>query len=76
MVGATPDIAGSILPKSVTTPIAMAVADSVGGIPAISAACVLFVGILGAMFGHSLFDVLRVRTHASEGSRWELLPTP
>ncbi len=27
-----PDIAGSILPKSVTTPIAMAVADSVGGI--------------------------------------------
>lgn len=66
-LGATPDIAGSVLPKSVTTPIAMAVADSVGGIPAISAACVLFVGILGAMFGHSLFDVLRIRTHASRG---------
>ncbi|APC10909.1 MULTISPECIES: CidB/LrgB family autolysis modulator [Providencia] len=66
-LGATPDIAGSILPKSVTTPIAMAVADSVGGVPAISAACVLFVGILGAMFGHSLFDVLRIRTHASRG---------
>lgn len=29
-LGATPDIAASILPKSVTTPIAMAVADSIG----------------------------------------------
>ncbi|HBC5890531.1 TPA: CidB/LrgB family autolysis modulator, partial [Proteus mirabilis] len=53
--GATPEIAASILPKSVTTPIAMAVADSIGGIPAISAACVIAVGILGAIFGHTLF---------------------
>lgn len=66
-LGATPDIAASILPKSVTTPIAMAVADSIGGIPAVSAACVIFVGILGAMFGHSLFDALRIKTHASRG---------
>lgn len=66
-LGATPDIAASILPKSVTTPIAMAVADSIGGVPAISAACVIFVGMLGAMFGHSLFDALRIRTHASRG---------
>ncbi|UNH43193.1 CidB/LrgB family autolysis modulator [Moellerella wisconsensis] len=66
-LGATPDIAASILPKSVTTPIAMAVADSIGGIPAVSAACVIFVGILGAMFGHSLFDTLRIKTHASRG---------
>ncbi|MED5672800.1 LrgB family protein, partial [Enterobacter hormaechei] len=66
-LGATPDIAASVLPKSVTTPIAMAVADSIGGIPAISPACVIFVGILGAMFGHALFDALRIRTHASRG---------
>ncbi|WP_272690532.1 CidB/LrgB family autolysis modulator [Providencia sp. PROV152] len=66
-LGATPDIAASVLPKSVTTPIAMAVADSIGGIPAISAACVIFVGMLGAMFGHSLFEALRIRTHASRG---------
>lgn len=66
-LGATPDIAASILPKSVTTLIAMAVADSIGGIPAVSAACVIFVGILGAMFGHSLFDALRIKTHASRG---------
>ncbi len=47
MMGASPQIAASILPKSVTTPIAMAVGGSIGGIPAISAVCVIFVGILG-----------------------------
>ena len=44
LLGATPQIAASIMPKSVTTPIAMAVSGSIGGIPAISAVCVIFVG--------------------------------
>ena len=35
LMGASPEIAASILPKSVTTPIAMAVGGSIGGIPAI-----------------------------------------
>lgn len=39
MMGATPEIAASILPKSVTTPIAIAVSDSIGGVAAISAVC-------------------------------------
>lgn len=56
-LGATPEIAASVLPKSVTTPIAMAVASTIGGIHAISAVCVIFVGILGAVFGHTLFVV-------------------
>jgi predicted murein hydrolase (TIGR00659 family) len=54
LMGASPQIAASILPKSVTTPIAMAVGGSLGGIPAISAMCVIFVGILGAVFGLSM----------------------
>ncbi|WP_114193680.1 CidB/LrgB family autolysis modulator [Edaphovirga cremea] len=66
-MGATPEIAASILPKSVTTPIAMAVATSIGGIPAISAVCVIFVGILGAVLGHALFNVLKITTKASRG---------
>ncbi|WP_447871032.1 CidB/LrgB family autolysis modulator [Serratia fonticola] len=67
LMGAKPEIAASILPKSVTTPIAMAVAESIGGIPAISAVCVIFVGILGAVFGHSLLSLLRINTHSSRG---------
>lgn len=68
MMGGNPrQIAASILPKSVTTPIAMAVSSSIGGIPAISAVCVIFVGILGAVFGHTLLNVMRIRTKASRG---------
>lgn len=66
-MGATPEIAASILPKSVTTPIAMAVGGSIGGIPAISAVCVIFVGILGAVFGHTLLNIMRITTKASRG---------
>ncbi|WP_435945636.1 CidB/LrgB family autolysis modulator [Dryocola sp. BD586] len=66
-MGATPEIAASVLPKSVTTPIAMAVGGSIGGIPAISAVCVIFVGILGAVFGHTLLNVMRITTKASRG---------
>ena len=40
MMGASPEIAASILPKSVTTPIAMAVGGSIGGIPAITSHCI------------------------------------
>ncbi|AFJ46464.1 CidB/LrgB family autolysis modulator [Shimwellia blattae] len=66
-LGATPQIAASIMPKSVTTPIAMAVSSSIGGIPAISAVCVIFVGILGAVFGPTLLSLMRITTKAARG---------
>ncbi|HCM9594739.1 CidB/LrgB family autolysis modulator [Enterobacter bugandensis] len=67
LMGASPQIAASILPKSVTTPIAMAVGGSLGGIPAISAMCVIFVGILGAVFGHTLLNGMHIHTKAARG---------
>ena len=67
LMGASAQIAASILQKSVTTPIAMAVGGSLGGIPAISAMCVIFVGILGAVFGHTLLNVMRIHTKAARG---------
>ncbi|OAT78967.1 CidB/LrgB family autolysis modulator [Mangrovibacter phragmitis] len=67
LMGATPQIAASILPKSVTTPIAMAVGGSIGGLPAISAVCVIYVGILGAVFGHTLLNAMHITTKASRG---------
>lgn len=66
-LGASTTIAASILPKSVTTPIAMAVGGSIGGIPAVSAVCVIFAGILGAVFGHTVLNLMRIRTKASRG---------
>ncbi|MDX5627233.1 MULTISPECIES: CidB/LrgB family autolysis modulator [unclassified Brenneria] len=66
-LGASNEIAASVLPKSVTTPIAMAVASSIGGIPAISAVCVIFVGIVGAVVGHGMFDRVGIKTKAARG---------
>ena len=66
-MGATPEIAATILPKSVTTPIAMAVSASLHGIPAISAICVLIAGVLGAVFGHMVLNLLGVKTRAARG---------
>ncbi len=67
LMGATPEIAASVLPKSVTTPIAMAVGGSIGGIPAISAVCVIFVGVLGAVFGHTLLNLMKIHTKSARG---------
>ncbi|HAU5562619.1 CidB/LrgB family autolysis modulator [Pantoea sp. SM3] len=66
-MGATPEIAATIMPKSVTTPIAMAVSGSLHGIPAISAICVLIAGVLGAVFGHMLLNLFNVHSKSSRG---------
>ncbi|MBK0094511.1 CidB/LrgB family autolysis modulator [Erwinia sp. S63] len=66
-MGATPEIAATIMPKSVTTPIAMAVSGSLHGIPAISAICVLIAGVLGAVFGHMLLNLFKVHSKSSRG---------
>ncbi len=66
-LGASREIAASVLPKSVTTPIAMAVASAIGGIPAISAMCVILVGIVGAVLGHALFNRLNIHAKSARG---------
>lgn len=66
-LGGTETIAASVMPKSITTPLAMAVAESTNGIPAISSACVMFVGILGAVFGHMILDAFRIKNAAARG---------
>jgi len=57
----------SLAPKSVTTPIAMGIAESIGGIPSLTAAIVILTGIWGAMIARHLFDALRVRDPAIRG---------
>lgn len=41
----------SLAPKSVTTPIAIEVSNQMGGIPSLTVAFVILVGVLGAIFG-------------------------
>lgn len=66
-MGAGVDLIASLAPKSVTTPIAMGVAEQLGGLPSLTAALVIMTGIIGAAFGPWLLDRLRVRDEAARG---------
>ncbi|MCK9282833.1 MAG: LrgB family protein [Rhodocyclaceae bacterium] len=66
-LGASPAVVMSLAPKSVTTPIAMGVAERLGGIPSLTAVLVIVTGILGAVCARPILDRLRVRSHAMRG---------
>jgi predicted murein hydrolase (TIGR00659 family) len=57
----------SLAPKSVTTPIAMGVAERLGGLPSLTAVLVILSGILGAIAGPSLLKLARVTDPRAEG---------
>lgn len=57
----------SLLPKSVTTPIAMGVAEQLGGLTSITVAAVVITGILGAMLAPLLLKLFRVKDPVAAG---------
>ena len=57
----------SLLPKSVTTAIAVSIAESSGGLPALTAASVIITGIEGAMLAPLFAKVFRVTDPVVEG---------
>ena len=66
-LGASPDVICSLAPKSVTTPIAMEVSNATGGIPSLTAAVVVMVGLFGAVFGFRVLDMGRVKSPIAQG---------
>ena len=66
-MGASHEVIVSLAPKSVTTPIAMEVCKTSGGIPSLTAAIVVFVGLFGAVFGFKILEVWHVRNPFSQG---------
>ncbi len=57
----------SLLPKSVTTPIASAVSESHGGVVSITVAAVIFTGILGNLAAPFLVRLFRVKDPLAAG---------
>lgn len=51
----------SLMPKSITTPIAMGVSERVGGLPSLTAVLVILTGIIGASAVREVLDLFRVR---------------
>ena len=67
MFGASSQVLLSMIPKSVTTPIAMDISSAIGGIPALTAACVIFTGMLGATFNHKILEALKIKNNIAIG---------
>lgn len=67
LLGATPDVICSLAPKSVTTPIAMEVSNTIGGIPSLTAAVVVLVGLFGAVFAFKILTLGRVKSPIAQG---------
>ncbi|MGV6816606.1 MAG: LrgB family protein [Thiotrichales bacterium] len=57
----------SIAPKSVTTPVAMGIAEQLGGLPSLTAVLVILTGIMGAVTGPWLLQTLRIKNAVARG---------
>lgn len=66
-MGAPREIVLSLASKSVTTPIAMEVTQSLGGIPSLTAAVVVCVGIFGGMLGFKAMHLSHINNPMAQG---------
>ena len=67
LLGASEPVIRTLSARSVTTPIAIAIAGRVGGIPALAAAVVILSGVLGAVIGPPLLRRIGVRSRTAFG---------
>jgi len=67
LMGGSRLVALSMAPKAVTTPIAMAVSQEIGGAPALTAPLAILGGIVAAIVGQEMLKSLRVRDWRAHG---------
>lgn len=67
MLGASRETLISLAPKSVTAPVAMGITERLGGLPSLTAVLVIVTGILGAMLGPPLLNLLGITSWAARG---------
>jgi len=66
-LGASETTMLSLAPKSATAPIAMAIAEDIGGLPSLTAVLVILTGITGAALGSWIVRLVRVRDDRAAG---------
>ena len=67
LFGAPGEVLASIAPKSVSAPIAMELAKSLGGVPSLAAVLVILTGITGAIVVTPLMNALGIKNYAARG---------
>jgi putative effector of murein hydrolase len=66
-LGLPQDLLRSLAPKSVTAPVAMGIAEQLGGIPALAAVFAVLTGLIGAISAKYLFDLCGVASAPVRG---------
>ncbi len=67
LLGASRTTLLSLIPKSVTTPIAMAISEQIGGLPGLTAVLVILTGITGAVIVTPLMNAMGLKDYAARG---------
>ena len=67
LLGGSEELALAMAPKSTTTPVAIALAETIGGIPALTAVLTILTGITGAVIGPRVLTLMRVRDKVVRG---------
>jgi predicted murein hydrolase (TIGR00659 family) len=67
LLGASRETVLSMAPKSMTTPIAMGVSEKLGGLPSLTAVLVISTGIIGAVLGTRLFELMHIEDDSVKG---------
>ena len=66
-MGASPELLATVAPKSVTAPVAMAIAEELGGLPSLTAVLVVVTGVMGAMLGPLVLDLVGIKDWRARG---------
>ncbi len=66
-LGAPLPVIASLAAKSTTAPIAMALTETIGGIPALAAVLVVLTGILGSVIVTPLMNAMKIKDYAARG---------
>ena len=61
------DVIVSMLPKSVTAPIAVEISKTMGGVPEFTACIVVLTGVFGAVVGHKILSLIHVKSDVAIG---------
>lgn len=65
--GFSKELVFSVLPKSITTPIAMQIAEQIGGIESLAAVFVMIAGVTGVIFSEYLFKIFKLDSTLGRG---------
>jgi Putative effector of murein hydrolase len=57
----------SLIPKSITTPIGMAISKELGGLPSITVVAIILTGIIGSIIGPSLYTIFKINDEVAMG---------